>query len=603
MASLKDFGIYPLRGGSFSVGQHKTICPACSNRPNAKTDPSLSVHVKPDGFAFWNCHYCKEAGSTGARQLKTFQVTGTPVEPTTPFAELVQARKISLETLAEYQVVEGETFFPGKGKKPCLVMPYLSEDGKLAHMIKYRSDAKDFAAEQGGEPILFGMHLCDPAEPTLIIVEGEFDVFAGREAGLANVVSPPNSATGTMEWLQTCQGFMQKFKQYVIAVDNDDVGRKLKAELASRLGPENCSYIDWPEGYKDFNEVLQRLGKPAIQQLVEDRKPYPVDGIFDASEFFADLDDFLKNGSQRGLSTGFASLNEWYTIRPAEYTIVTGYPGSGKSEFVDQLMVNTSEMHGWKWGIASFENDPYEHIAKLIEKKMLGAIYKHPKMPAAHYQKGKAWVQSHFKWILKDSEQGAPTMDWIIEKMMVAHRQFGLNGFVIDPYNMLAVERGNMSETDHAGECLRRLRGFVKKTRAHVFLVCHPKVQFRDKSGSFPVPTMHDIAGGKNFFAMADNGLAIARIQDEDAVDVYVRKVRSRATGKAGGIIKLNWHPQCGRYYENFLTEPLSENVAVKDSDGIFEKKNATETDTTDSKSSFPPVDQLGDWMSRMAGV
>jgi twinkle protein len=561
LASLKDFGIENLRRGPFNPGQHKAVCPSCSNRPNAKTDPSLSVHVNADGFSFWNCHYCKWTGNTGGKQLKTVVSSGTPIpySPENELAKLIGGRSISPETLRAFNVTLASKLIPNKGIHPCIVFPYTNPKGNTVHAIKYRTATKDFVSETGGENILFGMHLCDPEHGTeLIITEGEFDTLAGYESELRNIVSVPNSATANMDWIQNCQEFLAGFTTFTLAVDNDNVGKELRDAIAARLGPERCKKIEWPEGVKDFNEALQRSGAAFVRDLATNARPFPVNGIFDASDFFSQLDDFIANGDQRGLSTGIKSLDEWFTIRPAEYTIVTGYPGSGKSEFVDQIMVNMAELHKWKWGVASFENDSYEHIAKLIEKHMLGSLYKNPKMSPANYAKGKIWVQEHFKFILKDIEEGSPSMEWVIEKMTIANRQFGLNGFVVDPWNMLSAERGMMSETDHAADCLRKLRGFVKKTRAHVFLVCHPKVTMRNKDGNFPVPTLHDIAGGKNFFAMTDNGISIARLQDEDAVDVYVRKIRSRATGKAGGVLKLNWDPRYGRYYEEYLTEGLS---------------------------------------------
>jgi twinkle protein len=51
-----------------------------------------------------------------------------------------------------------------------------------------------------------------------------------------------------------------------------------------------------------------------------------------------------------------------------QFTVVTGWPGSGKSEWLDALLVNLTKS-GWKFAIFSPENQPTElHIAKLLEK-------------------------------------------------------------------------------------------------------------------------------------------------------------------------------------------------------------------------------------------
>src|SRR5262249_51012013 len=65
-----------------------------------------------------------------------------------------------------------------------------------------------------------------------------------------------------------------------------------------------------------------------------------------------------RDGRTRGLSTGWKSLDEYMTIRPGELSVVTGVPGSGKSEFIDALAVNLAHSHDWRFAICSFENPP-----------------------------------------------------------------------------------------------------------------------------------------------------------------------------------------------------------------------------------------------------
>ncbi len=42
-------------------------------------------------------------------------------------------------------------------------------------------------------------------------------------------------------------------------------------------------------------------------------------------------------------------------IVPGELSIVTGIPNSGKSEFIDALMCNLAEIHGWSFALCSME--------------------------------------------------------------------------------------------------------------------------------------------------------------------------------------------------------------------------------------------------------
>ncbi len=42
-------------------------------------------------------------------------------------------------------------------------------------------------------------------------------------------------------------------------------------------------------------------------------------------------------------------------VVPGELTIITGVPNSGKSEWIDALMVNLADKFGWRFGLCSME--------------------------------------------------------------------------------------------------------------------------------------------------------------------------------------------------------------------------------------------------------
>ena len=84
-----------------------------------------------------------------------------------------------------------------------------------------------------------------------------------------------------------------------------------------------------------------------------EKKPKLEDPIAHSSEVL----QLWKHGMPSGDTTGWNSLDSHYTVLPGQITIVTGWPGSGKSEFVDALLVNLSHK-GWKFAVFSFENQP-----------------------------------------------------------------------------------------------------------------------------------------------------------------------------------------------------------------------------------------------------
>ena len=73
-------------------------------------------------------------------------------------------------------------------------------------------------------------------------------------------------------------------------------------------------------------------------------------------------------GLPAGSSTGWPSVDRHYTVAPGQLTVLTGWPGSGKSEWLDALILNLAR-RGWRFAIYSPENAPPElHVAKYLEK-------------------------------------------------------------------------------------------------------------------------------------------------------------------------------------------------------------------------------------------
>ena len=79
----------------------------------------------------------------------------------------------------------------------------------------------------------------------------------------------------------------------------------------------------------------------------------------------------LSGGLPRGYATGWPRLDATWSVRLGEITVITGIPGSGKSEWMDALMVNLAKRHNFHFAIYSPENHPLEfHVSKLLEKVM-----------------------------------------------------------------------------------------------------------------------------------------------------------------------------------------------------------------------------------------
>lgn len=65
-------------------------------------------------------------------------------------------------------------------------------------------------------------------------------------------------------------------------------------------------------------------------------------------------------------------------VVPGELTIVTGVPNSGKSEWIDALLVNLAYHHGWAFAVCSMEKKVRDHARQLLEKTMRKPFFDAP---------------------------------------------------------------------------------------------------------------------------------------------------------------------------------------------------------------------------------
>lgn len=68
-----------------------------------------------------------------------------------------------------------------------------------------------------------------------------------------------------------------------------------------------------------------------------------------------------------GVSTGYPTVDKIFTLSTPNLVVVTGYPGDGKSAFIDQLIVNVARNSGWKTCYCSFEKPVQLHAVQLSQ--------------------------------------------------------------------------------------------------------------------------------------------------------------------------------------------------------------------------------------------
>lgn len=545
LKDYSDFGIH-FNGTGEEVS---TQCPQCSKQRKKKRTKCLSINTDKE---CWICHHCGWTGSLkkGAyysdphyqkpEYRKPKFLTADPkIIPAV--VEWFNSRGISNNTQIRNRVTVAKIYMPQVEKEvKAIGIPYY-RDGEHIN-TKWRDHDKNFRLEAGAELILFGLDDIKDAE-VVIWVEGEMDKLSVEEAGFINCVSIPNGAppansknySSHFDYLLSAEQWLSG-KKHVLFVDADEPGRRLEDELSRRLGKEFCTRVRLPDEYKDANEYLVAQGREALADVIGNAKPFPVTGIHEVKSLAGAVKNLKKDGMPGGVKTGWVVLDQFYSIRPAELTIITGIPNHGKSNFLDCLLLNIAKVDGWRFGLFSPENQPLElHAAGLCEKYNNKAFVD---LGDDYLDATLDWLQDHFYWVLPDLDD-----DWslvgILEKAKILVYRHGINGFVIDPWNEIEHRRpSGVSETEYISWALSRIRQFGNLHNVHMFVIAHPtKLKKDDKTGMYPVPRPYDIAGSNAWLAKADNCLAVYRHFTpgmESRVDIYVQKIRFKEIGKVG---------------------------------------------------------------------
>ena len=545
---LRDHGIV-IKGGS--SGNTKTYCPQCRNarKSKNKNDLPLSVTITNDG-AVWNCHNCGWTGGMNNTSYKDFdsnlnrQVNyRKPDMPKTTNLNVetiafLKARGISQETAEDLKLFYTEKSF-GDGHEGCLAFPYI-EDGQVVN-IKYRSFEKQFRQEANAKRTLFNIDSVKGDE--IIFVEGEMDVLALYEVGIKNAVSLPDGAGKEAKFDEEDKRFtaigncekLQKIRKVIIATDMDEAGQALSAELAHRFGKDRCYRVQFPriDDYqcKDANECLIEHSAVVLKECIQYAEPFPIDGLYGAKDYLNEIWDLYNGLQSRPFSTGFPQLDEIYKLMPSTFQVVTGIPNHGKSNFIDQIMINASKLHKWKFAIFSPEHSTTQHIKRLAEiyiKKPFD-IGNNARINEDELQDAINWIQEHFIFI--ESKDRVPTIDWLLEKARGACIRHGINGVVIDPYNEIDASRKNgKREDEHIRDMISSCKHFCRTHNIIMWVVAHPAKLARQQDGTYPIPSMYEISGSAHWHNMADVGLVVHRLFDEGQVVICTKKIREQGT-------------------------------------------------------------------------
>ena len=543
MTTFADHGI-TVNGDS---GHTRTTCPQCSPTRRKSSDPCLSVDI--DNGCFY-CHHCGWGGSLN-NEKNDSEIKQHFEKPEYKWTELPEkviawfaSRGISERTLSLNKIGYGKSFRDANA----IQFPYI-KGGEVVN-IKHRTHDKRFRQEKGAEKCLYRFDEIANSTGTLIITEGEMDALSLHEAGFESVCSIPDGAPSAeakeyrtkFDFLNSATDIIAKYDKVIIATDNDAPGRVAEKELARRIGADKCYRVEYPVGCKDANDVLVKHGPSRLGNVIQNAEPFPVSGLFPISDLKSDLELLYDQGVMRGKSTGFLNLDKYYTVAPGRLTIVTGIPGSGKSEWLDALQVNMIAKYDWRFAVCSPENWPPEvhaqkYIEKVVSKPFVKSGWSSYRMGRDEIPSALEQISKNLYFIMPQADDEFLTIEYILSRALASIRRHGVNGLIIDPWNEIEhmQEKGEREDL-YISKQLSRLRRFARRNGIHIWLVAHPQKLTKDKdTGEYKPPTMYEISGGAQWRNKADMGLCVHRPDmNNDITEIYVQKVRFKYEGCIG---------------------------------------------------------------------
>ncbi|MCP4762009.1 MAG: toprim domain-containing protein [archaeon] len=543
--------------------QARVFCPECTQSRKKKNIKDLAVNIV-DGTFF--CHHCGWKGGlkgNGKVFVKPDYIASAKLP--SKVTEYFKSRGISEHTLTKNGIGYGPVWMPQTNTEVNAIQFPFYKNGAVVN-IKYRDGNKNFRQAKNAEKCFYGFDDMKNDSKLLIITEGEIDKLSFNEAGFNEVVSIPDGApsansnnyTTKFDFLKSAEKHLTSYKKIIIAVDNDQPGKRAEEELVRRIGAGKCYQINYSKGCKDANDELKKNGIKSVKELIKNATPYPISGLFMPTDFKQKLEDIYDFGIKRGTATGWSSLDKFFSVRVGELTIITGIPSSGKSNFMDNLMSNLLSEGNWKFGVYSPENWPIEnHLQTLCEKlteQPFSVSYgdKFPRMSKNDINTVTKYLNKKIKFI-QPAEDENPTIDKILSLARISLLRDGINALIIDPWNEVSHDFGNMTETQYISKQLGKLRRFGRLNKVHIFIVAHPQKLHKNSKGKYDAPDMYSIAGGAHFRNKADNGICVHRLYEEekkDHVQIIIQKIRFKDIGKIG-MTTLRYEYATGIYRDD----------------------------------------------------
>lgn len=275
-----------------------------------------------------------------------------------------------------------------------------------------------------------------------------------------------------------------------------------------------------------------------------------------------------QNGFDKVLGIGVPELDYIFKPKRGEITLLTGIGNYGKTAWQKSQLLSRIIMYGEKVATFSPEDTPAEEYFHDFVEMLLGCECTpfNPNRPSDNiYEAAYDFISKHIFYI--SAEMLSPTPQYIKEKFLELIVQEKVDFCCIDPFNQMTNDyKGFGGRTDKYLETLLAdFSRFAKKNDVYFWVIAHPKLMERDRTGNYKCPDVFDVNDGAMWNNKMDNITVYHRpfAQTDPSnplAEFHSKKIKKKSVGRKGFVmIEYIWERR--RFFiegRDFIQEMLN---------------------------------------------
>ena len=282
--------------------------------------------------------------------------------------------------------------------------------------------------------------------------------------------------------------------------------------------------------------------------------------ILKSSTVSDSLIKYREKGALRGVYLGFEVLDEYYTMALPGCTDWSGFPGSGKSEFLLECLLNTSKFYGWKHLLYVPDVGDREEIIAILIHKLTGKTfdkrYQSNYISEMEVYRELDWVLEHFRILVKIDLKSkiTPYEFWDFAVDYSNSVDGGIQTVTIDSWKDLKHNVGNDGEVFNRDDkfledVLSYRNAISEKYKIHIHTVIHPTKTEADKDGKRRPPGPYDLKGGSEWYNNGKVMITVHRVDGSpNEVDIMITKAKPKSVAKVGKV-RMCFNRSAAKFY------------------------------------------------------